>query len=189
MRRDDAEHLAARYQHQDFTQDHPDNVSTMGPERHPDTDFACASDDGVRHGSVESDAGDHRCQDREAAAQLVGRHRPEGVSQILAELLQNRPSPRGARVLAHLREIAQLGPFSLLGQLPGCRDPAFPLSRPGDTMPFSRRRATHTMIPIMSDAHVTYVRDDVRRRVTVTIADPARLEDLAWSVRSRAVGQ
>ena len=38
----------------------------------------------------------------------------------------------------------------------------------------------------MSDAHLTYARDDVRRRITVTIRGPAHLDDLVGVVERQA---
>ena len=47
-------------------------------------------------------------QNHQCCEQPVGSHGPEGVAHVLAELLDDRPSPHGAGVLVHEREIAQL---------------------------------------------------------------------------------
>jgi hypothetical protein len=38
----------------------------------------------------------------------------------------------------------------------------------------------------MLDAHITYARDDVRRRITVTIIGPVRLQDLIAAIERQA---
>jgi hypothetical protein len=56
---------------------------------------------------VRADAERQR-EDREKAERLVGDEHAHAVAQVLPELLDERPRPRRARVLAHDREVAEV---------------------------------------------------------------------------------
>jgi len=71
-----------------------------------------AQQDGV-HEAVDRRVGpdaEPERQDDQHREQPVGGHRPQRVAHVLAELLQDRPSPGGAGVFAHEREVAQRTP-------------------------------------------------------------------------------